>query len=162
MWNHFHLSYRSLRMRMKLLSAIQDACMRVIRWCTLCCSFQRDDPVKFDFASVHSCAGKGLTSWHLFVMFNCVFVTFPCGILGQVWYLIVSIPDHAVFLTLLSGWNLLQLSQIWVGNQLGPFSLSHSSFPSPSLWEESKHDLNSIDWDFTPKLNQSNQMPLYS
>ena len=23
----------------------------------------------------------------------CCFVTFPCGILGQVWYLIVSIPD---------------------------------------------------------------------
>ena len=23
----------------------------------------------------------------------CGFVTFPCGILGQVWYLIVSIPD---------------------------------------------------------------------
>ena len=37
--------------------------------------------------------GKRLTSWLLFVMFNCVFVTFPCGILGQVWYLIVSIPD---------------------------------------------------------------------
>ena len=34
-----------------------------------------------------------LTSWLLFAMFNCVFVTFPCGILGQVWYLIVSIPD---------------------------------------------------------------------
>ena len=29
----------------------------------------------------------------LYVMFSCVFVTFPCGILGQVWYLIVSIPD---------------------------------------------------------------------
>ena len=38
-------------------------------------------------------AGKGLTSWLLFVMFNCVFVTFTCGILGQVWYLIVVIPD---------------------------------------------------------------------
>ena len=38
-------------------------------------------------------AGKGLTSCLLFVMFNCVFVTFPCGILGQVGYLIVSIPD---------------------------------------------------------------------
>ena len=38
-------------------------------------------------------AGKRLTSWLLFVMFNCVFVTFPCGILGQVWYLIVSIPN---------------------------------------------------------------------
>ena len=38
-------------------------------------------------------AGKGLTSFLLFVMFNCTFVTFPCGILGQVWYLIVLIPD---------------------------------------------------------------------
>ena len=27
------------------------------------------------------------------MMFSCVFVTFPCGIMGQVWYLIVSIPD---------------------------------------------------------------------
>ena len=36
---------------------------------------------------------KGLTSWLLFVKFNCVFVTFKCGILGQVRYLIVSIPD---------------------------------------------------------------------
>ena len=27
------------------------------------------------------------------VMFNCVFVTFPCGTLGQVWYIFVSIPD---------------------------------------------------------------------
>ena len=33
-------------------------------------------------------SGKRLTSWPSFVMFNCVFVTFPCGILGQVWYLI--------------------------------------------------------------------------
>ena len=44
-------------------------------------------------AALWSFAGKGLTSWLLFVMFDCVFVTFPCGILGQVWYLIVSIPD---------------------------------------------------------------------
>ena len=44
-------------------------------------------------AALWSPAGKGLTSWLLFVMFNCVFVTYPCGILGQVWYLIVSIPD---------------------------------------------------------------------
>ena len=36
---------------------------------------------------------KGLTAWLLFVMFNYVFGTFPCGILGQVRYLIVSIPD---------------------------------------------------------------------
>ena len=44
-------------------------------------------------AALWSPAGKGLTSWLLFVMFNYVIVTFPCGILGQVWCLIVSIPD---------------------------------------------------------------------
>ena len=32
-------------------------------------------------------------SWLSFVKLNCVFVTFPCGILGQVLYMIVSIPD---------------------------------------------------------------------
>ena len=50
-------------------------------------------------AAFWSHAGKGLTSWLLFVMFNSVFVTFPCGILCQVWYLIVSVPDLAAFLT---------------------------------------------------------------
>ena len=31
-------------------------------------------------AALWSPAGKELTSWFLFVMFNCVVVTFPCGI----------------------------------------------------------------------------------
>ena len=44
-------------------------------------------------AALWSPAGKGLTTWLFRVMFNCVFVTFPCGILAQVWYLIVSFPD---------------------------------------------------------------------
>ena len=35
--------------------------------------------------------GKGLASWLSFVMSNCYH--FPIGILGQVWCLIVSIPD---------------------------------------------------------------------
>ena len=48
---------------------------------------------RLSIAALCSPAGKGLTSWLFFVMFNCVIVTFPCGILGQVWYLIVSIPD---------------------------------------------------------------------
>ena len=42
-------------------------------------------------------AGKGLTTWLSFVMLNCVFVTYPCGILGQMWYLILSIPDLCPF-----------------------------------------------------------------
>ena len=44
-------------------------------------------------AALCSPAGKLLTSWLLFVMSNCDFVTFSCGILDQVWYLIVMIPD---------------------------------------------------------------------
>ena len=51
-------------------------------------------------------AGKGLTSWLSFVMSNCEVVTFPLvdtdgkvttSQLGQVWCLIVSIPDLCPF-----------------------------------------------------------------
>ena len=52
-------------------------------------------------------AGKGLTSWLSFVMLNSVFVTFSCGVLGQVWYLLISIPDLAPVLTL--------KTYIWMG-----------------------------------------------
>ena len=51
-------------------------------------------------AALWSPAEKGLTSRLLFVMSKCDFVTFPCGILSQVWYLIVMIPDLCRFLTL--------------------------------------------------------------
>ena len=37
-------------------------------------------------AALWSHDGKGLTSWLSFMMSNCEFVTFQCGILGQVWY----------------------------------------------------------------------------
>ena len=49
------------------------------------------------FASVHCCLM--VTCWDradvlaLVGHVYCIFVTFPCGILGQVWYLIVSFPD---------------------------------------------------------------------
>ena len=38
-------------------------------------------------------AGKGLTSWHSFVVSDMSLSFFSIGILGQVCYLIVSIPD---------------------------------------------------------------------
>ena len=44
-------------------------------------------------ATLWSPAGKGLTSLALVGDVCCIFVTFPCGFLGQVWYLIVSFPD---------------------------------------------------------------------
>ena len=53
--------------------------------CYLCLVFMRS---RLFIAVMLSPAGKGLTSWLLFVTFDCVFVT-----LGQMLYLIVSIPD---------------------------------------------------------------------
>ena len=49
------------------------------------------------FVSVHCCLV--VTCWDradrlaLVGDVYCIFVTFPCGILGRVWYLIVSFPD---------------------------------------------------------------------
>ena len=56
--------------------------------------------VSHAFASVHCCLV--VTCWEradLLALLGdvyCIFVTFPCGILGQVWYLIVSFPDHGL------------------------------------------------------------------
>ena len=53
--------------------------------------------VSHAFASVHCCIV--VTCWeraHLLALVCdvcCIFVAFPCGILGQVWYLIESFPD---------------------------------------------------------------------
>ena len=44
-------------------------------------------------AALWSPAGKGADLLPLVRDGYCIFVTFPCGILGQVWYLIVSYPD---------------------------------------------------------------------
>ena len=52
--------------------------------------------VSHAFASVHYCLV--VTCWEradlltLVGDVDCIFVTFSCGILGQVWYLIVSFP----------------------------------------------------------------------
>ena len=43
------------------------------------------------FTALWSPAWKGLTSWVSVVVLDCVFVTLPYGILGQVWYLNVPI-----------------------------------------------------------------------
>ena len=53
--------------------------------------------VSHAFVSVHCC--HVFTCWKRADLLaivgdvHCIFVTFPCGILGQVWYLIVSFPD---------------------------------------------------------------------
>ena len=51
------------------------------------------------FTALQSPAGKGLTAWLSYrVICYCVFVTFPYGVMVQVWYLIVSIPDLCLLL----------------------------------------------------------------
>ena len=61
--------------------------------CYFCLVFVMLKNSRLFIAALWSHAGKGLTSWLSFVMFYSVLVTFPCGILGQAWCLIVSIPD---------------------------------------------------------------------
>ena len=74
------------------------------------------------FASVYRClvvtCCEGLTSWLSFVMFNCLFVTFPCCILGQLQYLIVSIPDLcqlSYFVTVIVLWFFLTVHRFDCG-----------------------------------------------
>ena len=61
--------------------------------------------VSYAFASVNCCLvvncweRANLLAFVGDVIF-CILVTFPCGILGQVWYLIVSFPDLTIFLTM--------------------------------------------------------------
>ena len=46
-----------------------------------------------DCSLVVTCRQRANLLVFLYLLFSCVFYTFPCGVLGQVWYLIVSIPD---------------------------------------------------------------------
>ena len=48
-------------------------------------------------AALWSPAGKGLPLSSLVCGVLLCFVTFPCGVLGRVWYFIVSIPDIYLF-----------------------------------------------------------------
>ena len=64
-------------------------------------------------AALWSPAGKGMASWLLLVMLNCVSVTFLCGILGQVWNLIVSIPDLCCLLTFFAVPVVLGFFYVW-------------------------------------------------
>ena len=59
---------------------IDVSCLSLL--CCLVCSLQPCDHL------------NGLYSWLTRLLyFHAPFVTFPYGVLGQVWYLIVSIPD---------------------------------------------------------------------
>ena len=93
--------------------------------------------------SVHCCLV--VTCWEradhlaLFFMLNCVFVTFPCGILGQVWYLIVSIPDLYPFYYIVPcivqySLFMILLENIVVRQRSNFIQFIHISFKNPDLF----------------------------
>ena len=66
-----------------ILFVISFSCLSVILYCLFLECWERGQhihPFTYDLLAL------------LCVMFSCVFVTFPYCVLGQVWYLIVSIP----------------------------------------------------------------------
>ena len=111
----FHLEFTSIHVCREQGSVLATGCAFIL-WlafqggtsfvdhlCYLCLVFVMLS--RLFIAASWSPAGKGLAHWLSFVMFNCVFVTFLCGIGGQVWYLIVSIPD----LCLLSYFSMIDI-----------------------------------------------------
>ena len=61
----------------------------------------------------------------------CIFVTFPCGNLVQVWYLIISFPDLCVFLTLIIMLLLGEMSKILC---IDPDRGTGGLEPTPEKW----------------------------
>ena len=75
---------------------MNDACFLLFMFC-----------VCHAFLSVHcSLVVTGLVKANLlallYVIFPCVFDTFQCRVMGQMWHLIESIPDLCLILTLTS------------------------------------------------------------
>ena len=59
-------------------------------------------------ATLRTPIGKGLASQLSLVGdVYCTLVTFPCGVLGQVWYLIVSFPDLCRLSYLFCGFSII-------------------------------------------------------
>ena len=66
----------------------------VDHFCHLCFAFVFVIMSCLFLAVLWSPTGKQLTSWPSCMLCSSfVFVTFPSGVLGQVWYLVVSVPD---------------------------------------------------------------------
>ena len=79
-------------------------------------------------AALWSPAGKGLTSWLLLAMFIVFFVSFPCGILGQVWYMIVSFRDLC---HLSSFYNIARATKISEYLHFGSFYITILTLKAP-------------------------------
>ena len=74
---------------------VKMALLTLPRQCSLCGSFLAIYILCF-IAALWSPAGRAGLFPRLYVKFSCVFVSFPRGVLGQVWCLIVLVPDLCI------------------------------------------------------------------
>ena len=85
-------------------------------------------------AALWSPAGKGPTSWLLFVMSNCDSFTFPCGILDQVWYLIVLIPDLCrLFYFVLTSSNCIHFTKSFLRKNIDDLPIGYCNNEKKSI-----------------------------
>ena len=102
------------------------------------------------FLSVH--CSLVVTCWEranllalLYVMLSCVFVTFPCGVLDQVWSLIVSIPGICLltnFVYLFSNDSSWWCYVLICGLLLWPSQVIHALMSHPCAFFISKCQLD--------------------
>ena len=91
-----------------ILFVICVSCLSVILSCLFLAGWERTDLLAL-----------------LYVMFSCIFVTFPYGVLGQVWYLMYRFLIFAFFLTFIRfasfvflGSGRTCLSMLWMGQPM--------------------------------------------
>ena len=86
----------------------QLSCVCLFCLCTSVSGFFCGFLLLFMFCVCHAflsvCCSLVVSCWErtnllilLYVKFYCIFVTFPCDVLGQMWCLIESIPDLCLF-----------------------------------------------------------------
>ena len=86
----------------------------------------------------------------LYVRFSCVFVTFQYGILGQVWYLVVSIPDLCVlpYLTCQCFFCIFRLSNLEGLEKVGLYINDLNMF-------DNSRDMVMAGWQYASQLECS-------
>ena len=98
-WIKIHTAYRMHQIHPLFhcicFVLIRHVCMRVIKMMFCCVIYVSCMPC-FLVCSLQTCGhllGKGWPLGSIVCDVFLYFVTFPCGVLGQMWYLIVSISD---------------------------------------------------------------------
>ena len=114
--------------------------------------------VSHAFASVHCCLV--VTCWvraDLLALVGdvyCIFVTFPLGILGQVWYLIVSFPDFCRL-------SYFDISWQWSASTYKYLQQTTVSNYVPQVWNQIRFDIH-VTFLLQPKSSSRQHILFFS